>query len=99
MQHSNNYTAGRSYDESFPGLQEATLQLLDYCRSNDWAGYDPYDALNSKLFEALPFLNSRTPPFDAHAGLEKISSQSASPAHGGKNAKSKGLSALSDCSP
>jgi hypothetical protein len=37
------------------------LKLLDYCRANDWAGYDPYDALNSKLFDALPFLNSRIP--------------------------------------
>jgi hypothetical protein len=39
----------------------AILKLLDYCRANDWAGYDPYDALNSKLFDALPFLNSRLP--------------------------------------
>ena len=29
--------------------------LLAYCRANDWAGYDPYDALNSELFKALPF--------------------------------------------
>src|SRR5207253_4764970 len=41
---------------------EATiLKLLAYCRANDWAGYDPYDALNSRLFEALPFLDSRVP--------------------------------------
>ena len=33
------------------------LKLLDYCRANDWAGYDPYDALNSRLFKYLPFLN------------------------------------------
>ena len=37
------------------------MKLLDYCHANDWAGYDPYDALNSKLFEALPFLNARLP--------------------------------------
>ena len=36
-----------------------TLKLLDYCRTNDWAGYDPYDALNSKLLSYLPFLNFR----------------------------------------
>jgi hypothetical protein len=42
-------------------LQTATLQLLCYCRANDWAGYDPYDALNSKLFKTLPFLNHRVP--------------------------------------
>ena len=41
---------------------EATiLKLLAYCRANDWAGHDPYDALNSHLFEALPFLDSRVP--------------------------------------
>src|SRR5712692_8252610 len=39
----------------------AILKLLHYCRANDWAGYDPYDALNSRAFEALPFLNSRLP--------------------------------------
>lgn len=53
--------AGRLEDGAFPGVQEATLKLLDYCRSNDWAGYDPYDALNSELFKALPFLNARIP--------------------------------------
>lgn len=42
-------------------LKTAILKLLDYCRANDWAGYDPYDALNSKVLEALPFLNSRIP--------------------------------------
>lgn len=36
-------------------------QLLNYCRSNDWAGYDPYDALNSKLFKRLPLLDSWLP--------------------------------------
>lgn len=35
--------------------------LLDYCRANDWAGYDPYDALNSRIFKVLPFLNTRLP--------------------------------------
>lgn len=36
-------------------------RLLQYCEANDFAGYDPYDALNSRLFEALPVLNSRFP--------------------------------------
>jgi hypothetical protein len=44
-----------------PDLKTATRQLLAYCRSEDWAGYDPYDALNSRFFEALPLLNSRIP--------------------------------------
>jgi len=38
-----------------------TLRLLTYCRANDWAGHDPYDALNSELFKSLPFLDSRLP--------------------------------------
>src|ERR1700676_4458622 len=38
-----------------------TLKLLAYCQANDWSGYDPYDALNSEAFKALPFLDSRIP--------------------------------------
>lgn len=33
--------------------------LLDYCRKNDWAGYDPYDGLTSRIFSSLPFLQNR----------------------------------------
>jgi len=41
---------------------EATIsKLLAYCQANDWAGYDPYDAVNSGAFAALPFLNLRLP--------------------------------------
>jgi|HubBroStandDraft_6_1064221.scaffolds.fasta_scaffold82439_2 hypothetical protein len=42
-------------------LQAKTRGLLDYCRREDWSGYDPYDALNSAIFQAAPFLNSRIP--------------------------------------
>ena len=41
------------------GVRQVAVKLLEYCRANDWTGYDPYDALNSKLIEAFPFLNSR----------------------------------------
>ncbi len=37
----------------------AALKLLDYCEANDWKGYDPYDALNSRLLKYLPFLDFR----------------------------------------
>lgn len=37
----------------------ALLKLFAYCLANDWAGYDPYDALNSKLFESSRFAKSR----------------------------------------
>src|SRR5437667_11846136 len=39
----------------------AALKLLAYCQANDWAGHDPYDALNSRIFKALPFLDHRLP--------------------------------------
>jgi hypothetical protein len=42
-------------------IKNAALKLLAYCRANNWAGYDPYDALNSGIFKALPFLNFRVP--------------------------------------
>jgi len=42
-------------------IRVATQKLLVYCRANDWAGYDPYDALNSRLFAALPMLDRRIP--------------------------------------
>jgi hypothetical protein len=40
-------------------IRRTALELLSYCRANEWAGYDPYDALNSRIFRALPFLNFR----------------------------------------
>jgi hypothetical protein len=46
---------------SLEDAQATALKLLAYCRANDWSGYDPYDALNSRIFTALPFLNSRLP--------------------------------------
>lgn len=42
-------------------LEAEILKLLAYCEANDWAGYDPYDALNTPIFAALPSLNSRLP--------------------------------------
>jgi hypothetical protein len=42
-------------------IKTAVLKHLSYCRENNWAGIDPYDALNSRVFRALPFLNSRLP--------------------------------------
>ncbi len=39
----------------------ATVELFEYCRRNDWAGYDPYDVLNSGLFKRMPILDSWFP--------------------------------------
>src|SRR6476620_5906529 len=46
---------------ALPDAQTAACKLLDYCVRNDWAGYDPYDALNSRYFDVLPWLNRRLP--------------------------------------
>jgi hypothetical protein len=48
-----------SHDVSLSWIERAVHSLLDYCRKNDWAGYDPYDALNSRLFDVTPFRRSR----------------------------------------
>jgi hypothetical protein len=42
-------------------LEAAITKLVAYCRASEWAGYDPYDALNSRLFRILPILNHRLP--------------------------------------
>jgi hypothetical protein len=46
-------------------------KLLFYCRSNDWAGYDPYDALNSPILEKAPVLNSRVTRLILTQGLKR----------------------------
>ena len=40
-------------------ITKTVFSLLNYCRDNDWAGYDPYDALNSRIFARTPFAKSR----------------------------------------
>ena len=35
--------------------EQALSSLLRYCRSEAWAGYDPYDGLNSRLAHSFPF--------------------------------------------
>jgi hypothetical protein len=46
---------------SLEDLKAAALKLLAYCRANQWKGHDPYDALNSRVFRLLPFLDFRIP--------------------------------------
>lgn len=44
---------------SFEEVQSAVLSLADYCRDAGWAGWDPYDGLNSRFFQAIPFLQNK----------------------------------------
>lgn len=49
-------------DEAHSGTEtakKAALELLEYCRTNQWAGYDPYDGLRSPYLDRLPFLQNR----------------------------------------
>jgi hypothetical protein len=41
-------------------LSRAHQDLWKWCRAQGFAGYDPYDALNSRLFQATPLRHSRT---------------------------------------
>src|SRR5882762_8494348 len=40
-------------------LDQAFVDLFAWCRRHDFAGYDPFDGLNSRLFQASPLKNSR----------------------------------------
>jgi hypothetical protein len=42
-------------------IRLATEKLLHYCRVHDWAGFDPYDGLNSLIFQSLKFLHRKYP--------------------------------------
>ena len=44
-------------------FQTAYDELLSWCRTRDFAGHDPFDALNSRLFQATPLVQSRNARF------------------------------------
>jgi len=52
-------------------IKDITLELLAYCRANEWAGYDPYDALNSRVFRALPFLDFKLARLALTQGIKR----------------------------
>lgn len=52
-------------------LKSAISKLIAYCSASDWAGHDPYDALNSPLFRRLPALNSRIPRLILTQGFKR----------------------------
>lgn len=37
-------------------ITDAFVRLKDYCEAEGYKGWDPYDGLNSKIFQALPLL-------------------------------------------
>ncbi|MCM1223616.1 MAG: hypothetical protein NC548_55125 [Lachnospiraceae bacterium] len=38
-------------------ITDSFLKLKAYCEAEDYKGWDPYDGLNSRIFQALPLLN------------------------------------------
>ena len=44
-------------------IQAAYDQLLSWCQERDFAGHDPFDALNSRLFQSTPLAQSRNARF------------------------------------
>src|SRR5215470_14003012 len=44
-------------------FQSAYDELFSWCRQHDFAGHDPFDALNSRLFQATPLAQSRNARF------------------------------------
>jgi hypothetical protein len=44
-------------------FQSAYDQLFSWCREHDFAGHDPFDALNSRLFRSTPLARSRNARF------------------------------------
>ena len=44
-------------------FQSAYDQLFSWCRDHDFAGHDPFDALNSRVFQSTPLARSRNARF------------------------------------
>jgi hypothetical protein len=44
-------------------IEQSFDDLYEWCRRRDFAGQDPFDALNSRAFQSTPFSHSRTARF------------------------------------
>lgn len=45
--------------EDYRMVHESVLALKTYCEKENYKGWDPYDGLNSKIFQSTPIKNSR----------------------------------------
>src|ERR1035437_7320663 len=81
-------------------IEQSFIKLKNYCTSESFKGYDPYDGLNSTLFKSLPFISK-----NRIARLVWIQTFKKSPVNlravfgvkKGYNAKALGLFLASDC--
>jgi hypothetical protein len=44
----------------YSNIYKSFKKLRNYCESEDFKGWDPYDGLNSQLFQSLPFVKNNT---------------------------------------
>lgn len=89
----------RSESQSAIPFEAAYQQLLSWCREHDFAGHDPFDALNSRLFQRTPLARSRNARFVWTQLVKRspdLRSLSAIPAE--RNAKGIALFALAQLS-
>lgn len=54
------------------GIDNTLITLLEYCKKHDWAGYDPYDALNSRVFEFTPLRHSKMCRIALIQGMKRL---------------------------
>jgi hypothetical protein len=40
-------------------IEKAQRKLFEYCQKENWAGFDPYDALNSRVLSSIPIFDNR----------------------------------------
>ena len=52
-----------SNQQSTISFEDSYSKLLSWCREHDFAGHDPFDALNSTIFQATPLSRSRNARF------------------------------------
>jgi len=52
-------TLAKSHYNSITHLENSIKKLLDYCEADNWAGFDPFDGLNSRVFKAVPGVDTR----------------------------------------
>ncbi len=53
-------------------VERSALALLQYCERENWAGYDPYDGLNSRLLSFLPFSKNRIFRLSVTQGMKRL---------------------------
>ena len=40
-------------------IENIQMRLFEFCKTENWAGFDPYDALNSRVLSPITFIDNR----------------------------------------